>query len=604
MQYFVYSIICILQDQHGLTLLVECAAKALADACEHSENLVPEQVQQLADALCLVIRPRHFGQPKLQVAMQQRAIQHAMAGLRVLFEQTQASLDADAFGRAGSVHPTISLGTIHLICHAATLQLQRNISDTPTRNSSDTATRHAPEPKVRLENMCLALALLSNLACYRVWSFGVIQFLKLVVRGGMHGHESINRVQLEGARLLAKHCQLRCHDAYDAVTRSGGRDALVQLICRDTPSPDAPNAAEAHAEIVAAACHALRLLLEARLASAFTRDEENMQESRVVMLRATVNNGAIEAVVAVLASHYLSGPMPPPQVLSLSPASCSPLSCSPLSLLSHTPTSQIVNALALLHVFFVSNCGDNYARFVLADGIGALVTLLRRHDDETSVLACLKMLKNTYCQFTNQRTTHGGDLLVGQLASVIQVMTEHPASPAVQIAGCSVMATHSVNMYSNNASTDASLAYEGRLDPLLEALRRYPDDAQVQGAAIRALALFLRVVRPRPFDETAGPAFDLFCAVIKAVADAGGLALVMHALRKHQSATMVRAMACWLLAMLCFDPGVAASITTTGGAELALAALTHQHADAYGRYTAALLLSTMVDKPPNFRGHW
>ena len=28
------------------------------------------------------------------------------------------------------------------------------------------------------------------------------------------------------------------------------------------------------------------------------------------------------------------------------------------------------------------------------------------------------------------------------------------------------------------------------------------------------------------------------------------------------------------------------------------------NADAYGRYTAALLLSTMVDKPPNFRGHW
>ena len=264
--------------------------------------------------------------------------------------------------------------------------------------------------------------------------------------------------------------------------------------------------------------------------------------------------------------------------------------------------SQIVNALALLHVFFVSNYGDNYARFVLADGIGALVTLLRRNDDETSVLACLSLLRATYCHFTNERTTHGGDLLVGQLASVVQSMAT-PASAAVQIAGCSVMAKFYTNMRSNHATTDASLV-ASTLDPLLEALRRYPDDAQVQGAAIRALTLFVHTVRPRPFDETAGPAFDLFCAVIKAIADAGGLALVMHALRKHQSATMVRAMACWLLAMLCFDPGVAASITTSGGPELALAALTHQHADAYGRYTAALLLSTMVDKPPNFRGHW
>jgi hypothetical protein len=67
---------------------------------------------------------------------------------------------------------------------------------------------------------------------------------------------------------------------------------------------------------------------------------------------------------------------------------------------------------------------------------------------------------------------------------------------------------------------------------------------------------------------------------------------------------MVRAKACYLLSMLCTDAGVTASITTTGGPELALAALTHQHADAYGRYTAALLLSAMVGKPSGFRGHW
>jgi hypothetical protein len=34
------------------------------------------------------------------------------------------------------------------------------------------------------------------------------------------------------------------------------------------------------------------------------------------------------------------------------------------------------------------------------------------------------------------------------------------------------------------------------------------------------------------------------------------------------------------------------------------AAPTHQHADAYGRYTAALLLDVMVGKPSGFRGHW
>jgi hypothetical protein len=103
---------------------------------------------------------------------------------------------------------------------------------------------------------------------------------------------------------------------------------------------------------------------------------------------------------------------------------------------------------------------------------------------------------------------------------------------------------------------------------------------------------------------TSGPEYDHLCDVIKVFAEAGGLALVMHALRKHLSDAMVRSKACYLLAMLCTDAGVTASITTSFATELALAVLTHQHADAYGRYTAALLLDVMVLKPSGFRGHW
>ena len=57
-----------LQDQHGITLLLECAAKALAAAAALAEVLTPEQLPQLADALCLVIRPKIAQQPKHQVA--------------------------------------------------------------------------------------------------------------------------------------------------------------------------------------------------------------------------------------------------------------------------------------------------------------------------------------------------------------------------------------------------------------------------------------------------------------------------------------------------------------------------------------------------------
>ena len=185
-------------------------------------------------------------------------------------------------------------------------------------------------------------------------------------------------------------------------------------------------------------------------------------------------------------------------------------------------------------------------------------------------------------------------------------MAEHPASAAVQVAACSIMTTHSVNMYHNNTTTDVSLVVN-TLDPFLETLRRHPDDTEVQGAVIRTLAQFVRVVRTAGgvlSGVTDGPEFDVLCAVIKPISDADGLVLVMRALRKYQSATIVRSMACWLLAMLCTDAGVTAIVTTTGVPELALASLTHKHDEAHCRYTDALLLGTILAKPAGFHGHW
>ena len=66
-----------LQDQHGITLLLECAAKALAAAAALAENLTDEQLPQLADALCLVIRPKIAQHPKHQVP----ALPHSCSAL-------------------------------------------------------------------------------------------------------------------------------------------------------------------------------------------------------------------------------------------------------------------------------------------------------------------------------------------------------------------------------------------------------------------------------------------------------------------------------------------------------------------------------------------
>ena len=93
-----------------------------------------------------------------------------------------------------------------------------------------------------------------------------------------------------------------------------------------------------------------------------------------------------------------------------------------------------------------------------------------------------------------------------------------------------------------------------------------------------------------------GPELDALCAAVSAITDTDGLALVMDALRRHQSGAVVRKMACWLLAMLCRSAGLTATITTAGAPELALAALTHKDADAYGRFTASLLLSSIANR--------
>ena len=147
----------------------------------------------------------------------------------------------------------------------------------------------------------------------------------------------------------------------------------------------------------------------------------------------------------------------------------------------------------MLPLFFAESASHNaicYELFVLADGLGALVTVIRRHDDEPWVLPCLRLIQATYGAFTSRRTTHDGDLLVGQLNTVTTAMAKHPASADVQVAGCAIVSRHAMFMYNFHASLDASLV-PGIVNPLLEALRLHPDNVAVQGAAIEALAQVL-----------------------------------------------------------------------------------------------------------------
>jgi len=120
---------------------------------------------------------------------------------------------------------------------------------------------------------------------------------------------------------------------------------------------------------------------------------------------------------------------------------------------------QILAALTVLPLFFAASpsASARYERFVLADGLGALVTVIRRHPAEPWALPCLRLIQATYGAFTSLRTTHGGDLLVGQLTTVTEAMRQHPASAAVQVAACAIIGRHAMCMHNNSAHYDAGI---------------------------------------------------------------------------------------------------------------------------------------------------
>lgn len=291
-------------DQHGLTLLLECAAQALAQACASSHILTPGQVQQLADALCLVVRPKHGKQSAQQRIMQLGAIQRAMEGLVLLVDANKQPFPGLVLLVSGDPQPgahasSISRTCIEHMAHAAMLQLERNTGP---------HSRQVPRDE-RVKTARAALELLSSLVCYRMWSRGVQHFLSLVV--GTVREYPRPPLQVHAAVILAKCCQFGSYDTHVAVQRTGLK-LLVDLVATFAPG-EGPDSRIT--DTVVAACQGLQMLLKAHPASAFARDRLEMQPLRAELLADAVQADALEALVLVLDAHYTYGHMPPPQVL-------------------------------------------------------------------------------------------------------------------------------------------------------------------------------------------------------------------------------------------------------------------------------------------------
>jgi hypothetical protein len=276
----------------------------VSQACYDSHILTPEQVQQLADALCLVIRPKHGQQSVMQRIMQLGVIQRAMQGLVLLVDVNKQPFPGLVLLVGGrpqpSAHPSsISRTCIEHMAHAAMLQLERNTGP---------HSRQVPRDE-RVETARAALELLSSLVCYRMWSRGVQHFLSLVVRTVRE--YPTPPLQLHAASILGKCCQFGSYDTHVAVQRQGLK-LLVDLVATFVPGegPGSPIT-----DTVVAVCQGLQMLLKAHPASAFARDRLEMQPLRAELLAEAVQAGALEALLLVLDAHYTCGHMPPPQVL-------------------------------------------------------------------------------------------------------------------------------------------------------------------------------------------------------------------------------------------------------------------------------------------------
>ena len=188
----VSALVC--AHSNGLALLVECAVVSLQEACDKTMNLTREEQQQLADVLCLVIRPSSL--PPHQVTNQKRARQRAMEGLALLLKRTAPS-GLEASQPNANTSP-IALGTLGQMAHAALLQLQRSVLS-QSRIISEECTR---------TDVRIVLALLAALVPCRMWTFGVQHFLQLVAKA-MREHAAHVPIQLEGVSVLVRCCQLR-----------------------------------------------------------------------------------------------------------------------------------------------------------------------------------------------------------------------------------------------------------------------------------------------------------------------------------------------------------------------------------------------------------
>jgi hypothetical protein len=204
--------------------------------------------------------------------------------------------------------------------------------------------------------------------------------------------------------------------------------------------------------------------------------------------------------------------------------------------------------------------GGGGGRWIVRDGIGLLLAAMLQHPDEAAVQAqacgALQSIVASQCTVPDAAEAVQAITAAGGVELVLDAMRRHPTGADVQAQGCGVLHTA--------ITRGGVLAGTSGIEAALAAILLNPDDPDVQQ---RGCTLLKALV-------------DGSDANAVAVAQVGGVEVVVAAMRRHATSTHTQASGCGVLRRLAEAGGsaTATEIVGAGGIDVVVAAMRgHQH---------------------------
>jgi hypothetical protein len=284
-------------------------------------------------------------------------------------------------------------------------------------------------------------------------------------------------------------------------------------------------------------------------------------------VRKAVEAGGIQAVVAVITHEAATG--------------------------AGAMAPDALSALVLLPKLCRSKA--HFSLIVKASGLKAILGCVSMYKDVESVmLVCMAALSWTFGRNWESHTVKVG-LQIEELELVVCVMKLHATNMDIQHSAMGVLSVFSFESFrvlkNPEVAADAkavmkTVADAGAVQPVLAAMRAYPDDVKMQWEGCQVLSQYMRVVKASGKDKFAPAVAGL---IVERAHEP-----VFAALETHSASPLVRNVACCFLAPVCCDDQYRAVITAAGGVAVALSSLQDPSSTGGGLCGAFMLLANIV----------